>query len=298
MSNVTPLRRETPTGEKSVIRDYWNSRPPQVWYSRKEPGTVAWFNELARKRYEVYYTYLPEVAEFTHHRGERVLEIGVGVGTDLVQFAKNGARVSGIDLTPNAVATTGQHLAAYGLEADYLDTGDAENLPFDDETFDVVYSFGVLHHTPDTAKAIREVHRVLKPEGRAIIMLYSRGFKHYFKRVLINGVLRGELLRYGYDETVNRNTEVHGGCPHTKVMTKREVEDCFAPFSHVEIQRRRLGEYFEYAPYETWKVPAMVGRTLDAIGAEHVLGENWIIRADKSTRTARSVSFLQTLLKP
>ena len=171
--------------EKAIVKDYWEVRAPQVWYSDKEIGRLSWLNELEYKRYNIYYEFIPKIAEFKYHYGEEVLEIGVGVGTDLMQYAKHGAIVSGIDLTQNAIDLTKRNFELKKLKYKYLESQDAENLSFADNSFDLVYSFGVLHHTPNTDKAIKEVHRVLKQNGKAIIMLYSRGWKHYFKRIFI-----------------------------------------------------------------------------------------------------------------
>ena len=108
--------------------------------------------------------YIPDFAGFAVARGLRVLEIGVGLGADHQRFAEAGAELWGIDLTARAVEHTRRRLAAFGL-ASHLAVGDAERLEFPDETFDLVYSWGVLHHSPDTPKAIAEVRRVLKSGG-------------------------------------------------------------------------------------------------------------------------------------
>ena len=105
--------------EKDTIKDYWEIRAPQVWYSDKEKEGLPWFNELAYRRYNVYYNYLPQVAEFKYHYGEEVLEVGVGVGTDLVQFAKHGAIVSGIDLTQNAIEMAKRNFTLRGLKSQW-----------------------------------------------------------------------------------------------------------------------------------------------------------------------------------
>jgi len=237
------------------------------------------------------------VAEFQYHAGEKVLEVGVGIGTDLVQYAKNGSVVSGLDLTDNAVAVTRRNLELRSLPYKFLGTGDAERLPFADNEFDLVYSFGVLHHTPNPDQALSEIHRVLRPGGKAIVMLYARGWKHYLKRVLLHGVLLGKFRRFGYSRTISMQTEVHGDSPLTYVLTWRQVRDLFGRFGEVEITKYRMGEYFDYAPYGTRKVPAAVENLVNFLSLERILGENYVVKAVKTEAKPR-YPFWRTLLQP
>jgi len=283
--------------EKTKIKNYWETKLPQTWYSNKIPRSLEWFNELEFKRYNIYYEYIPQIAEFEYHTKEKVLEIGVGVGTDLVQYAKNRARVYGVDLTEDAIEITKQNFKLKGLEFDILKTCDAENLSFEDNFFDLVYSFGVLHHTPNTDKAIKEIHRVLKPSGKAIVMLYARGWKHYFKRILIQGLLSGKLFRQGYNKLINNQTEVHGGSPLTYVYKKKEIRKMFDVFGEVDIKRYRLGEYIDYAPYATKKIPGFLRNILYSLELEKIFGENFIIKAEKKEKKEK-LSFWKTFLKP
>lgn len=283
--------------DKSKIKKYWETRLPQTWYSDKILGSREWFNEIEYKRYNIYYEFFPQVAEFEYHSGERVLEVGVGIGTDLVQYAKKGAKVSGIDLTKEAVETTKKNFKLRGLEYEVLKTGDAEKLPFKDNSFDLICSYGVLHHTPNTDKAVEEIYRVLKPGGKSIVLLYARGWKHYFKRIFIQGILLGKLFKQGYNNLINNQTEVHGGSPLTYVYKKKEIKKMFDIFGEVNIERHRLGEYIDYAPYGTKKVPIFVKNSLYFLGLEKIFGEDYIIKAEKREKKERH-SFLSTLFKP
>ena len=140
-----------------TVKDYWKGENiPQQWYSQKVPFSLQWFNDLAKKRYKTYYSYLLQDAEFEWHSGEKVLEVGVGIGTDLVQYAKHGAKVYGVDLGQDQVDYTKRNFDVNNLKYEDIKQGSAENLPFDSEQFNLVYSFGVLHHTPDTEGAIDE----------------------------------------------------------------------------------------------------------------------------------------------
>jgi len=128
-------------------------------------------NAEARYRLEPY---IREFARFWEGSGQDVLEIGVGMGADHLEWARSGPHhLAGIDLTPRAVSWTAQRLGACGLKSD-LRQADAENLPFADRSFSIVYSWGVLHHSPDTPRAFLEAHRVLRPGGTLRVMIYHR----------------------------------------------------------------------------------------------------------------------------
>lgn len=144
------------------VRRFWESEACGERYG----------DEQERLRYELEPEILP-FADFSGSGGRRVLEIGVGMGADYVRWLRAGSSATGIDLTERAVSLARQRAVAEGFDAD-LRVADAENLPFDDDEFDLVYSWGVLHHTPDTARAFREAQRVLKPGGRLKAMVYHR----------------------------------------------------------------------------------------------------------------------------
>jgi ubiquinone/menaquinone biosynthesis C-methylase UbiE len=132
----------------------------------------AYFTNIEQHRYAVE-PHIPAFADFEAARGSRVLEIGVGAGTDHVNWLRSGARAFGIDLTMSGVSLTRERAELEGIAANAF-VADAEALPFQSNVFDIVYSFGVLHHTPDTQRAIEEVHRTLKPGGTAKVMIYHR----------------------------------------------------------------------------------------------------------------------------
>ncbi len=154
------------------VRSYWNEYVNDAEVTDLPVGTPEFFEALERYRYEKI-DYLKEYVDFPRYRGQKVLEVGCGVGIDLLQFARAGAMVSAIDLTQNAVSLARANLAREGHTGD-VRVGNAEALAFPDGSFDVVYSHGVLHHTVDTERAIEEVRRVLREGGEAIVMLYNR----------------------------------------------------------------------------------------------------------------------------
>jgi ubiquinone/menaquinone biosynthesis C-methylase UbiE len=186
------------------------------------------YEAQGRARFELE-PYIPEFAKFAEGAGKDVLEIGVGMGADHLEWARSGPRsLTGIDLTERAIEHTKRRFEVYGLESN-LTRGNAEALPFDDETFDLVYSFGVLHHTPDTPGAVREVYRVLRPGGLARIMIYHKysltGYMLWARYALLRGRPRTSLA-----DIYHRHLE----SPGTKAYSVREARAMFSDFSAVD----------------------------------------------------------------
>ena len=174
------------------------------------------------------------------------------------------------------------NFASRGYKLPNLSVQNAENLSFSNSIFDYVYSFGVLHHTPNTNKAINEIYRVLKDDGSATIMLYARGWKHYIKRCFIQGILKGKYFKFGNWQSVyNYASEVNGSSPLTYVFTKKEIKILFKKFEHVEIYKLRMGEFFDYAPYGTFKFPKFISAFVQFLIYNLFFGENYIIKAYK-----------------
>ncbi len=230
--------------EKLRAREQWSQDPAGAVYGREhEFGTREFFDAVERHRYSEYAPWMPAVMGFKDFALARLLEIGCGMGTDLLQFARGGAEVTGVDLTARSIEISRQHFAVYGARGDFA-VADGESLPFADGSFEVVYSNGVLHHTPDTAGAVREIHRVLRPCGLARVMLYHRGSAHYWGQIILrHGLLRGELLRGDTPEQImSRYVEVNegGGRPLVKVYSRRETRRMFSMFRKVKIEVEQL----------------------------------------------------------
>jgi len=215
--------------DKQRSREQWGKDPAGAVYGREhEFASREFFDEVERHRYLEYAPWMPEVMGFNEFAGTRLLEVGCGMGTDLLQFARGGAKVTGIDLTPRSIEISQRHLALYGQEADFA-IADGERLPFGDASFDVVYSNGVLHHTPDTAGSVRELHRVLRPGGQARVMLYHRASWAYLSQVVLRyGILQGEFLRgNSAAEIMSKYVEFNagGGRPLVKAYSRREARE-------------------------------------------------------------------------
>lgn len=126
----------------------------------------------SRIRYELE----PEILSFSQFetfKDKKTLEIGVGLGSDHMLLAQSGAILTGIDLTERAIGHTKRRFELLGLDSNLL-RADAENLPFEDDTFDMIYSWGVIHHSPNTPQVVDEMHRVLKDRGICKIMIYHK----------------------------------------------------------------------------------------------------------------------------
>ena len=155
-----------------AIRQYWNERIHDLEMTTQPVGSRAFFADLDDYRFDKL-RYLPELVDFAGFRGQRLLEVGCGIGTDLVRFAGGGAQVTGVDLAQTAIDLAAQNFAGRGLTGD-LRVGDGEALPFPDATFDVVYGHGVLQYAAAPERIVAEAHRVLKPGGQGIFMVYNR----------------------------------------------------------------------------------------------------------------------------
>jgi ubiquinone/menaquinone biosynthesis C-methylase UbiE len=172
------------------VAAFWDTEACGTQFVADYSDERDFYAQYRRFRYETEW-HIPEFVPFAEMRGRKVLEIGCGNGADGVMFAAAGADYTGVDLTEAAVAATRKHFAVLNLPGEFR-TANAERLDFPDDSFDVVYSYGVLHHTPEPARAIHEVHRVLKPGGRAYVMLYHRHSFNYYARIL--GYMRARLL--------------------------------------------------------------------------------------------------------
>jgi SAM-dependent methyltransferase len=214
--------------DKKQVHDFWNEASCGENLYLQGASREA-YEAQARMRYELE-PYIPDLAKFADARGKRVLEIGVGLGADHQQFAEAGAELYGIDLTERAIGHTRQRLAMFGLSSQ-LRTGDAEHIDFPDGSFDIVYSWGVLHHSPDTPQAFREVHRVLKPGGEARIMIYHKwsmvGFMLWLRYALL-GLRPWLSLAQIYDRYLES--------PGTKAYTVEGARELCAAFSEVRIR--------------------------------------------------------------
>lgn len=171
-----------PVRGKKAVQDFWNRNPCGRKFSEQEIGTVEFFKAVEQHRYSLE-PHILDVADFSGQVDEVVLEIGCGLGTDGACFAAAGCRYVGTDLTRRGVELAQQNFKWRGLDGVFANA-DAERLPVRDDSVDFIYSHGVLHHTPDTAKAVQELHRALKPGGRVVVMIYNRNSWNYWGGIM------------------------------------------------------------------------------------------------------------------
>lgn len=163
--------------------DFWTENQPGFRFSALEPGSREFFGEVATHRYSLEPA-IKEMVRFEDWGGRDVLEAGCGIGTDAVEFARAGARYTGLDLSPTALSLARRRFALEELEGRLVE-GSVTALPFPERSFDLVYSNGVLHHVEATEQAIWEMHRVLRPGGTALVMLYHRDSLNYKINIML-----------------------------------------------------------------------------------------------------------------
>lgn len=181
----------------SAAREVWGATPAgSTFGGGAEPGTRTFFENALRRRSSYEMPWLFDLVPFEAFRHKRVLELGCGAGFDAYELCRNGADYTGIDIAPENIERTRQHLAPFGLAAD-LQVADVGDLPFPDDTFDIVFSNGVLHHVADIEQAFGEAFRVLRPGGRLWITVYHRRSAFYWLTIYLeHWLLRGDRHRY------------------------------------------------------------------------------------------------------
>jgi len=236
------------------VKDFWESHVNNEYYTAEKRGSDAYFSEIEQRRYRTHYHLEELFASLTGSHG-RLLEVGSGIGVDSIQLAKCGFDVTAVDLTESALTVARDFAAARGVSIDFR-LGNAEGLDFADQSFDAAYSFGVLHHTPDIERSVKEVHRVLRPGGAAYVMLYHRWS-------LVNLVHR--VLRLPYESPRHRKDH----CPVVYTFSRRSARRLFADFSKVDVACAYPFTY-GFGPLCT-KLPLPIRRILGRAIGWHVM---------------------------
>lgn len=203
------------------IRRYWNTQPCNIRHGKSDIGTPEFFREVSDRRYRVE-SHIPEFAGFHLWAGKRVLEVGCGIGSDAEEFAKHGAEYVGIDLSDQSIALCQQRFEVLGLEGEFynIDVTDLAALKTLGN-FDLVYSYGVIHHFPGIDKIVDNIREVVKPGGEFRYMVYAKNSWKY------------AMIQKGLDQF-----EAQAGCPYAQAFTKDEIHSLMSRGWEVERLRQ------------------------------------------------------------
>lgn len=241
---------------KKTIQDWWAKNPMtygethgQTTYKNGafEIGTKEFFDRIDQEFYswnQPLHGQKPfdKLFPYEHYKDKKVLEIGCGLGTMLMNWARNGAQCTGVDLNPTSIEQSRKRFAIHGLTAD-IHLEDANQLSFENNQFDYVWSWGVLHHSPHLEQSLKEFFRVLKPGGGFGIMLYNRqSFYQWYMTDYVEGFLHNEATFLSPLELNSRYGDGHKeeGNPYTWPVTKVEMQTLLSPYSY-DMKTRILG---------------------------------------------------------
>jgi SAM-dependent methyltransferase len=266
MTSLESTARSPSNADILAVQTYWDRRPCNVRHSNAPVGTREYFDEVEQRKYLVE-PHIPGFAQFGRWSGKRVLEIGCGIGTDAVNFLRNGADYTAIELSDASLSLTRKRFEIFGLEGT-LCCGNAEQLTtiIEQPGFDLVYSFGVIHHTPNQRAVIEQARRVIRDDGELRIMLYA---KYSWKSIMIDA---------GLDQP-----EAQAGCPIATTYSREMIDDLLEGLFRVvsaeqaHIFPYRIEKYIQYEyEVEPW-FAAMRPEMFEAL--ERRLGWHYLIVA-------------------
>jgi 2-polyprenyl-3-methyl-5-hydroxy-6-metoxy-1,4-benzoquinol methylase len=248
------------------VRDYWNARPCNLRHSTQPVGTRQYFDEVEARKYMVE-PHIPGFAEFEKWSGKKVLEIGCGLGTDTVNFARADAQVTSVDLSEKSLELAKQRIAVYGFQDRVkFHQANAEELSntVPPEPYDLIYSFGVIHHTPHPERVLEQLRKYAKPGTTLKVMVYYRYAYKVAWILLSEG--RGQFWKL--EELVAKNSEAQTGCPVTYTYSKSQgrklVENAGFRLKEARVEHifpYRIADYVQYRyvkePYFRWMPDAM-----------------------------------------
>lgn len=223
-----------------IVKEYWNRQPCNINHSKKQINTKEYFDEVTKKRYFVEKHIIPFMELDTLHN-KRVLEIGCGIGTDAFMLASYCKEYIGIDLTENAIQIVNERFKLYNLNGQFHSLNAEDLSIFEDNSIDMVYSFGVIHHTENPDKIVKEVNRVLKPGGIFKLMLYA---KNSWKKIMI-------------DEGLDQY-EAQPNTPIAYTYTNEDVQKLLCDFNNINIEQTHIFPYkipeYKHGEYvkESW----------------------------------------------
>lgn len=212
------------------IKSYWDRQPCNIRHSQRPLGSVEYFEEVTARRYRVE-PHILDFAQFHRWQGRRVLEIGCGIGTDAEQFVRHGAEYTGIDISDASLNICRDRFQTLGLRGDFRNINLLD--PVDDIAiqnlgeFDLVYSYGVIHHSPNIDQHIQKIHQLVTPGGEFRFMVYAKNSWKY------------AMIQKGLDQF-----EAQAECPYAEAFTRDEINQLLK--GHFEIERIRQDHCFMY----------------------------------------------------
>lgn len=250
-----------------TVKAYWDSRPCNIRHSRLPVGTREYFDEVEARKYLVE-PHIAGFAQFERWRDRRVLEVGCGIGTDTINFARAGAAVTAVDLSSESLAIARRRAEVFGVQDRVrFVCADAERLSsaVPSERYDLVYSFGVVHHTPNPAAAVEEIRKLMSPESEFRMMVYA---KHSWKRIMIDA---------GFDQP-----EAQSGCPVAYTYTREEIIRLLSGFEVRSIHQDHIFPFVveKYVNYEYELAPWFASMPREMFRAlERTLGWHTLVVA-------------------
>ena len=275
--------RDFSTVSINEVKRFWDRRPCNIRHSAKPIGTREYFDEVEERKHFVE-PHIPGFAEFEKWRGKRVLEIGCGIGTEAINFARAGAILTVIELSEESLALAKQRFAVYGLHADFI-LGNAEDLDIllpKDEKFDLIWSFGVIHHSPHPETILQKCKKLLEDDGEIRIMVYSKISYTLFYLMRETGVWDFSEL----DDLISSYSEAQTGCPITYSYTLEGAKRLFSDFTIVNISKAHIFPWNieKYITYQYEKEDCFKNISDDFFKElESELGWHMLIRARNST---------------
>jgi SAM-dependent methyltransferase len=250
-----------------TVQSYWDARPCNIRHSTQPIGTKEYFDEVEKRKYFVE-PHIPGFAQFERWKGKRVLEVGCGIGTDTINFARAGAQVTAVDLSDESLRLAKRRASVFDLEQNvsfYQANAEELSSHVPIEPYDLVYSFGVLHHTPNPSSAIGQIKHYMLPSSELRIMLYA---KNSWKNIMIES---------GFDQP-----EAQSGCPIAFTFTQQEVGDLLEGFHILDIRQDHIFPFVieKYVKYEYEIAPWFSAMPKDMFTAlEKSLGWHMLITA-------------------